>query len=57
MILYLLAGLVVAFLLELAVRGSGESISFTERLWMIVGWPIMVLVFVIHFIKGFFGNN
>lgn len=57
LILYLLAGLVTTFLLEIAVRSSGESVSFTERLWMIVGWPVMVLVFIIHFIKGFLGND
>jgi len=49
---YLLAGVVIGFLLEHTIRWSGSDVSFGERLWMITLWPIMLIVFVVYFIKG-----
>ena len=49
---YLLVGVVVACLLEAVVRWTGQDINGTERVWMIVGWPLMAFVFIYNFIKG-----
>jgi len=49
---YLLVGVVIGFLLEHTIRWTGNSVSFGERLWMITLWPIMIVVFVVYFIKG-----
>jgi flagellar biosynthesis protein FliQ len=50
---YLLIGLVVAFLLEHLIRWANETVTFGERLWSIILWPIMVVVFIYNYIKGF----
>jgi hypothetical protein len=53
---YLLAGLIVSFILEIFIRQSNQTVLFWERISMIVFWPIMMAVFVWHFIKGFLGD-
>ena len=50
---FLLVGLVVAFLLEHVIRWTGQDVSFMERLSLIIFWPIMAVVFVFNFLKGF----
>jgi hypothetical protein len=50
---YLIAGLIVSFLLEHLIRLNDMDVTFGERISMIVFWPVMVLVFVWNFIKGF----
>jgi len=54
---YLLAGLIISFLLEHVIRGVGHNVSHGERISMIILWPIMVVVFIYNFIKGFLGKN
>ena len=51
---YLLAGVTIALLLEVFIRWAGEEVSHMERISLIVGWPIMLLVFIYNFIKGIF---
>ena len=51
---YLLIGIVPALLLEVACRKTGFNIGHMERLCLIVLWPLMLLVFVWNFVKGFF---
>ena len=53
-LLYLLAGTLVGFLLEAAVRLTGGELSGGERVAVITLWPLMALLFVINFIRGFF---
>lgn len=49
---YLLAGVIIAFLLEYIIRIMGNDVSGKERYSMIVLWPIMAIVFIYYFIKG-----
>lgn len=56
-VLYLLAGLVVAFLLEHAIRDVEERVSGWERYSLITLWPLMVVIFIYYFIKGFLGRD
>jgi len=51
---YLIIGLIVAFILEHIIRWTGNDVTFWERIWMISLWPIMTIVFVYNFVKGFF---
>jgi len=50
---YLLSGLVVAFLLELIIRMCDMDVEFSERLYMIFLWPLLLGIFVVYFLKGF----
>lgn len=53
---YLLVGTIVSFLLENTIRSAQMDVTFGERLWMITLWPVMVVVFIYNFFKGFFGG-
>jgi hypothetical protein len=53
---YMLAGTAVAFLLETTVRNIGETVSWGERIVLIILWPIMLVWFLYNFFKGFFGK-
>jgi hypothetical protein len=50
---YLLSGLVVAFLLEWVIRRCDMDVEFSERLYMIFLWPLLLGIFVVYFLKGF----
>jgi len=54
---YLLIGIVPALLLELACRKTGYALGHMERVCLIVLWPFMALVFIRHFLKGFFKDK
>jgi len=49
---YLLAGLVISFVIEHVIRWSGNDVNLGERFWMIGLWPIMIVVFLVYFVKG-----
>jgi hypothetical protein len=51
---YLLIGVAVGFTLELVIRWSGQDVTYLERVQMIVGWPIMAIIFIHNFFKGMF---
>jgi len=54
---YLLAGVIIAFVMELFIRWTNTEVNMWERVSMIVAWPIMIAVFVWHFLVGLFGND
>lgn len=49
---YLLVGLVVTFMLEHLIRSTYNEVTNGERYFMVILWPIMLLAFIIYFIKG-----
>ena len=51
---YLLVGVVIAFILEAIIRWTGQEVTHLERFQMIVGWPIMTVIFIYNFFKGMF---
>jgi hypothetical protein len=51
---YLLAGLIISFLLEHVIRATDQDVNGKERYAMVVLWPLMIIVFIIYFIKGLF---
>jgi len=54
---YLLAGAIIAFFLELFMRWTGIKVNMWERFFLISAWPIMVAVFIWHFLVGLFGDD
>jgi len=54
---YLLIGLIVTFGIEHVIKWNGMDVTFGERLWSIVLWPIMIVVFVYNFIKGLLNRD
>ena len=54
---YLLIGTIVGLLLEITIRATGNKVTGRERLSLICGWPVMGVVFIYHFIKGFMSND
>jgi len=53
--IYLLAGTIVGFGLEIIVRAfTDDEVNGWERLSLITLWPIMVIIFLYNLIKGFF---
>jgi len=51
---YGLLGVIIGFLLEQSITSSGEIIKWQERFWLLVLWPIMLFIFIYHFIKTLF---
>jgi len=54
---YLLVGVVVGFLLELAIRKFDFEIDNSERIIMIGLWPFMAFVFAYNFLKAYFKKD
>ena len=54
---YLLAGVIIACLIEIVIRWTNQNIVGAERIWMIIAWPIMVAVFVYNFFKGLLNKD
>ena len=55
MLTYFIIGLVVGFLLELAMSvTTGDRVNWGERIVIITLWPLMGILFIVNFIRGFF---
>jgi hypothetical protein len=54
---YLLAGVVISLLIELVIRWCDQEITHLERFQMIIGWPVMAIIFIWNFIKGYLGKD
>ena len=50
---YLLVGVVAGCLLESVIKLTGYEVTKGERVCLICGWPVMTIVFIYNFIKGF----
>ena len=46
---YLLVGVIISLLIELVIRWTGQEVTHLERFQMIVGWPIMTIIFIYNF--------
>ena len=54
---YLLVGVVAGCLLETVIRVTGYEVTKGERICLICGWPVMVILFTYNFIKGYFKKD
>ena len=52
---YFIIGIIVGFLLELAMSvTTGDRVNWGERIVIITLWPLMGILFIVNFIRGFF---
>tara|TARA_R110002153_G_scaffold173929_2_gene326807 strand:- start:478 stop:657 length:180 start_codon:yes stop_codon:yes gene_type:complete len=49
---YLLAGVIISFIMEHLIRFTESTINGWERGVLIILWPVMSVIFIYHFIKG-----
>ena len=54
--IYLFIGTIVGFFIETTIRMDGETVSMSERFWMITVWPLMLSIFLYYFFKHMFFN-
>jgi hypothetical protein len=51
---YGLLGVIIGFFMEKAIISSEQTVKWQERFWLITLWPIMLVIFIFHFIKALF---
>jgi len=54
---YFLIGVITSALLEGAIVKAGYPMDWMDRFWVILGWPLASAIFIINFIKGYFGKD
>jgi hypothetical protein len=54
---YFLIGVIIAALLERAIEKAGYPMEWSDRFWVVLGWPLASAIFIYSFIKGFFGKD
>ena len=54
---YFLIGVIVAALLERAIEKAGYPMEWSDRFWVILGWPLASAIFIYSFIKGYLGKD
>ena len=54
---YFLIGVIVAAFLESAIVKAGYPMEWSDRFWVVLGWPLASAIFIYHFIKGFLGKD
>ena len=51
---YFIIGTLVGFSIEFLIRFVGNEVSMPERIFIILFWPLICIIFVYYFIKTFF---
>ena len=54
---YFLIGVITSALLEGAIVKAGYPMNWMDRFWVILGWPLASAIFIVNFIKGYFGKD
>ncbi len=54
---YFLIGTIVSALLEGAITRAGYPMEWSDRFWVVLGWPLAATIFIYYFIKGFLSND
>lgn len=59
MLKYLIIGILTAFILDIITEATNSEHRFKtpERIVIILLWPISIFVFVLEFLKSFFGRR
>ena len=55
-ITYLFIGTIVGLMLETVIRMRYDTVKPIERFWLIVLWPLMLMIFMYYFFKHLFFN-
>ena len=54
---YFLIGVITSALLEGAIVKAGYPMEWSDRFWVILGWPLASAIFIVNFIKGYLGKD
>jgi hypothetical protein len=54
---YFLIGIITSALLEGAIVKAGYPMEWSDRFWVILGWPLASAIFIVNFIKGYLGKD
>ena len=54
---YFLIGVITGAFLESAIVKAGYPMEWSDRFWVILGWPLALAIFIYHFIKGFLNKD
>lgn len=54
---YFLIGVIIGAFLEGAIVKAGYPMEWSDRFWVILGWPLASAIFIYNFIKGFLGKD
>ena len=44
---YFTLGIVVAVILENPIQKSGITMNYLDRLWVVLGWPLWLIIFIL----------
>jgi hypothetical protein len=55
--MYFLIGVIIAAFLESTITKAGMDMTWMDRFWVVLGWPLASAIFIYYFFKGFFGND
>ena len=54
---YFLIGVIIAASLERAIEKAGYPMEWSDRFWVVLGWPLASTIFIYNFIKGFLNKD
>ena len=54
---YFLIGVIIGAFLEGAIVKAGYPMEWSDRFWVILGWPLASAIFIVNFIKGYLGKD
>jgi len=54
---YFLIGVIIGAFLESAIVKAGYPMEWSDRFWVVLGWPLASAIFIYHFIKGYFNRD
>ena len=54
---YFLIGVITSALLEGAIVKAGYPMEWSDRFWVVLGWPLASAIFIYSFIKGYLGKD
>ena len=55
--MYFLIGVIIGAFLEGTITRAGYPMEWSDRFWVVLGWPLASAIFIYYFIKGFFGDD
>jgi hypothetical protein len=54
---YFLIGIIIGAFLESVIVKAGYPMEWSDRFWVVLGWPLVSTIFIYNFIKGFLNKD
>ena len=54
---YILIGIIIGAFLESVIVKAGYPMEWSDRFWVVLGWPLASTIFIYNFIKGFLNKD